>query len=153
MTPQEENLNIVVEAVRHKYDAVADVDNSLANRLGILFGFEIAVIIGYTAVGFTGMGEFRLTEAIMGLILLGASITCLFIAQFLDKKTYYYPFSVTRAKGYVQGPTKDLLEYLIDEGYAAIDKNRKRRNGKREWYSYAIRFSMVAIPLLVLSRL
>lgn len=152
MTTEEENMKILVDAVWHKYDAVADVDNSLNTALEVLFVFEITLLIGYASFALTGLAPSSMQLAVGGLILLGISLICLLVARFLFRKGYWYPFSVTKARRYIDKPTRELLSYLIEEGHIAINRNRKRRNRKKKLYSVAILYLIFSALLLLCAK-
>jgi len=115
---EDENLKIILDAVRHKYDAVADVDNSLNGGLGTLLGFEVTLIIGYTIFCARSSKWGQTTNSHFGSCLLGFSIACLLAARFLQRKSYLYPSQSLR-QGIMREGRPENCSYLIEEGHTA----------------------------------
>jgi len=98
---EDENLKIILDAVRHKYDAVADVDNSLNGGFGDVAWLRITLIIGsHLLRSIIKMGQ--TTIAILGLVLLGFLLHAACGTVF-TKKIIFISFSITKARQYAGG--------------------------------------------------
>jgi hypothetical protein len=132
--------------------AAAEVDNALDNKIAILLALEVALGVGYASFAFNNLENFQLTVAILGLIVLCASIILLLIAQW--PSTYRYMSSITDLmQNYLDKPEEELILWIIGCGRKAIDENKKRRKTKKRLNKVALTLLVASFVLLVSAKI
>jgi hypothetical protein len=145
-----ERLKILLDITKNKYDTIANADDAIDGKVGVVMGFEIAIIIGYLtfkpeilsiiqySIGFTGI--LALLTSLGFLVYVNWPKTYNLISEDIFEGTQYLNFDEER-----------LLAQLIKDGEGAIIKNKAILHKKAFLYKVAAFLLMAGFFLLATS--
>jgi hypothetical protein len=149
---EEDKLKILLDSIRDRYNFITTADNAIEAKAGILLGFEIAIVIGFSSSIVAGLNEIKLAEGVVGIILLIFSIALLLVVTWPRS---YNAFSVNifENKDYFKKTEEDLLNQMISDSQGSTIKNKQKSENKAKFYKWSMYLLIASLFLIVLSKL